>query len=598
MKNIDVRDIMKIYFLSDNDDEALVLYREVIGDMNTYQSARVSKKTGKNLLESFAKTFGYSSLEELRKEEVYEVVSEKDLSSKVKEFKSILEDEDENIEQDIFDDLDDDKALDDEYNSLIDKAKNKLKDVKIRNLKVKKIALTTGLILGGIVIGTCVYNLGAAKERKKALISSTESEEITTEVIPTSESVIVEDTSYAGVDDILTNAYLNDSKKTAIDSVWTFINYYNDDFSSKHICSDGTRLALSWDEVMIDYLVYNNISGEEAVQIFDDCNLDPAVLKSAYTSSVDQAVLAYTVITEPMFKEDLIKSEVGKEFYKKYEDMIIRFNKTGDDVEAKEKIAQEFYTEVYADFLNESSITANENYKLAVLPIVKAFNQLTVKINCDNKIDEANLANIENLINVNFVSAYIDNICTTVNNKTSMTTSDECCYTEIEDMAIEELSDNNAYNLQNRNISNSLEYKSMFKESEEKDEATTEEKINNNSGSSGGYYNNNSGYSNSNSNTAGEVPDEQPDQIPDWLLNDDNQDNNSNTNSDQNNDVDDSVNEEVPDVEEDTPDMSFFGSNRSNRQAYYEQVANAIIEKMAKPNTENVKQAVYVKRNV
>ena len=44
--------------------------------------------------------------------------------------------------------------------------------------------------------------------------------------------------------------------------------------------------------------------------------------------------------------------------------------------------------------------------------------------------------------------------------------------------------------------------------------------------------------------------------------------------------------------------MSSFGSNRSNRQAYYEQVANAIIEKMAKPNTENVKQAVYVKRNV
>ena len=565
MKNIDVRDLVKIYFSNDENGKAAVIYEKKKGDGYIYKVTKVSKDEGKQLLSKYAKKYNYANVEELKNDGLYEVVDAADLVSIAEEYKEGLNNSNQN------------------------------KKDKQKEEEVKKIAIRAGIVAGSLVVGALIYDLGVQKERRKALKESKTTEEITTEVIPTSESVIVEDTSYAGVDDILTNAYLNDSKKTAIDSVWTFINYYNDDFSSKHICSDGTRLALSWNEVMIDYLVYNNISGEEAVQIFDDCNLDPAVLKSAYTSSVDQAILAYTVITEPAFKEDLIKSEVGKEFYKKYEDMIIRFNKTGDDVEAKEKIAQEFYTEVYADFLNGSSITANENYKLAVLPIVKAFNQLTIKINCDNKIDEANLANIENLINVNFVSSYIDSICTIVNSKTSMTSSDECGYTEIEDMAIEELSDRNAYNLQNRNISNSLEYKSMFKESEEKDEATTEEKTNNNSGSSGGYYNNN-GYSNS--NTAGEVPDEQPDQIPDWLLNDDNQDNNSNTNSDQNNDVDDSVNEEVPDVEEDTPDMSFFGSNRSNRQAYYEQVANAIIEKMAKPNTENVKQAVYVKRNV
>lgn len=571
MKNIDVRDLVKIYFSNDENGKAVVIYEKKKGDGYIYKVTKVSKDEGKQLLSKYAKKYNYANVEELKNDGLYEVVDAADLVSIAEEYKEGLNDSNQN------------------------------KKDKQKEEEVKKIAIRAGIVAGSLVVGALVYDLGVQKERRKALKESKTTEEITTEVIPTTtEGVIVEDTSYAGVDDILTNAYLNDSKKTAIDSVWTFINYYNDDFASKHICSDGTRLALSWDEVMVDYLVYNSISGEEAIQIFDDCNLDSTVLENAYTSSVDQAVFAYTVITEPTFKEDLIKSEVGKEFYQKYEDMIIRFNKAGDDVEAKEKITQEFYTEVYADFFNGRGITANENYKLAVLPIVKAFNQLTAKINCDNKIDEANLANIENLINVNFVSAYIYSICTTVNYKTSMTPtpSDECSYTEIEDMAIEELSDKNAYNLQNRNISNSLEYKSMFKESEEKDEATTEEKTNNNSGSSGGYYNNNSGYSNSNSNTAGEVPDEQPDQIPDWLLNDDNQDNNSNTNSDQNNDVDGSVNEDVPDVEEDTPDMSFFGSNRSNRQAYYEQVANAIIEKMAKPTTGNVKQAVYVKRNV
>lgn len=589
---MNVEDIMKIYFLSDNDEEAVILYREVIEEINSYQTTRVSKETGKKLLDLFAKTFGYSDLEKLRKDDIYEVVTEKELPLKVKELKTYLEDQD-ILQEDIYDDLDNGENFSDKHDNLIDRVKNNLKDAKIKNLKVKKVALSAGLILCGIFVGSCTYKLGAAKERRKALKESKTTEEITTEVIPTNtDGIVTEDISYTGVDDILTNAYLNDSKKAAINSVWTFINYYNNTFASKHICSDGTRLALSWDEVMIDYLVYNNISEEEAVQIFDDCNLDSNVLKSAYTSSVDQAVLAYTVITEPTFKEDLIKSEEGKEFYKKYEDMIIRFNNSGDDLETKEKIAQEFYTEVHTDFLNGSVISATENYKLAVLPIIKAFNQLTEKIDCDNKIDEANLVNIENLINVNFVSAYIDSICTAVNNKNSMITNDECGYTEIEDMAIEELSDANIYNLDNRNISNSVEYKNMFKESVPK-ETTEEETNSNNNSSSGGYYN----YNGSSSSTAGEIPDEQPEQIPDWLLNDDNQDNNSNTNNNQNSDVDGSVNEDVPDVEEDTPDMSFFESN-NNKQAYYEQVANAIIEKMANPDIKNVKQTVYTKRNV
>ena len=63
-------------------------------------------------------------------------------------------------------------------------------------------------------------------------------------------------------------------------------------------------------------------------------------------------MLAYTVITEPSYKDSLIKSETGKEFYNKYEDLIIKFNKNKGDMEAKEKIAKEFYSNVYLDFFN------------------------------------------------------------------------------------------------------------------------------------------------------------------------------------------------------------------------------------------------------
>lgn len=609
--------IIKIYFFNDELEKAAVLYKE---KQNDYKVIIINSKVAKIMLNKYAKDNNYHNLEELKDDGIYEIIGFNDLKKNLKTTLNEIKEKNNKEENEDDNDL--------EISNKVSNLVNKVKKTKIDKLKIKKFAVRTLFVLGGVVVTSCVYNAIMIRKRQKDL---KDTQKITTE------ASIIEDIGgnegkYTTVDELLDSAVLNESKKTAISSVWKYINRYNNKIASKNIGSDNTRLAHSWEEVMIDYLVYNSISESDAVQIFDDCTLDASTLKNAYSSSIDQAILGYTVLTESTNKEDLIKSESGKKFYRKYENMLIKFNKSGNNIEEKEKITKEFCTKVYLDFINGNTITESDSYKLSVIPIIKAFNLLSSKIKGSETLTKTNLEYIDNLASVNMVSEYIDKICNAVNSKQNKVT-DECAYSEISNQAVEELSDAGLYNLEStaRDISNSKEYKSMFKSSknkssEAKKDSTKEESTTQTKKSvSNSSKKQKSNHSNSSDNTAAEVPDEKPDKIPKWLLEDNKQKDSttSNSNSKTNtttdntnsteapaspsteNDVDNSVLEDVPEVEEDTPDMSFFESSYNGlnnkkdeiKQNYYKKIADNIIEAMASENssTESVKQNVYTK---
>lgn len=556
MKNIKVEDIKKFYLAKDV-NKMFVVYLDK--ENNKYVVENLSLEDGYNKLAEYLKE-NECELKDLIEDDKYDVVDLNELKDKIKEDFSSEKEDDEDLEK-----------LGDKISKKLDSISN----IKIDRLKIKKWIIRTGLVLGGFVVVGGIYKLGKHNGKKDNATSTTE---ITSEIM--NDNSEVNQNTYSSVDDILTNSNINESKKQAVFATWAYINNYNNTVASNHICSDGTRLAHSWDEIISDYLVYNYISGEEAIQIFDNCNIDSTELKANYSSSIEQATMEYVVLTEPTSKEGLIKSDTGKNFYRKYEDMIIRFNKSGDDIQSKEQIAKEFYSEVYLDFLNGNEISENESYKLSVIPIINAFNLLTQDINCDIKLTDENKTKITDMGNGIFVSSYLESISSYVN-ANSISFNDDITYAEIVDIAIEELCDNNLYNIDevNRNISNSKEYKSMFKQSTSLDDKSQSNKVRN---SSNGYSN----YNQSVANTAGEISEEE-DTIPDWMIEDNDQENGYDNGQDD--EYDPSVNEDIPNIDSDTPDMSFFKSSyqsidEEEKQNYYEAVANKIIETMASEN--------------
>ena len=66
MKNIDVRDLVKIYFSNDENGKAVVIYEKKKGDGYIYKVTKVSKDEGKQLLSKYAKKYNYANVEELK----------------------------------------------------------------------------------------------------------------------------------------------------------------------------------------------------------------------------------------------------------------------------------------------------------------------------------------------------------------------------------------------------------------------------------------------------------------------------------------------------------------------------------------------------
>ncbi len=500
-----------------------------------------------------------------------------------------------------------------------------------------------GIPVGHVIAGAGVIAIGAiivmggyslVKMAKKGIIKEDEDKttEITTEATteyydPTTEEFtaeivapeeVVEETKditqYGDMANLLENANLSEEKKTAISKVWSYISYYNTTVANQNI-EEGNpnKLAISWDEAMAQYLIYNGDIQNPATicAIFDMYKLSPESLKNDFENSTKLDYEAYHILNQPTSKSVLFADESAI-IYDKFEDTISKFNSTSkSDVELRESIANRFNSDIRGDFNLAGNYSFNDPYKMQMLPLTKAMFEMMKGINSETKLTKHEKKQLKKVDNVDDIIA---NICYY---KVDTVTEDEFSYEDIRNFAIQQLINAGAYNLENRDVTTYAKYQASIntEEQTEKDstEMTTEEQTTSSEKTS---VNNETTESKKKSKKKKQKTekiddDDKSDEIPAWMLEENNKNNKekkskkkkeeTNTNSETNNN-DGYIDEDVPEVQPDTPDVSYNNkvinssvSNISNdmMQKYFNAVATAIVENMA--NNTVSKEIVKVK---
>ena len=488
------------------------------------------KEAGIDALVELANQKGIKSIDELKDSEYYEVLNEEELKREYPRIHTIskeMHEEENNKKEEFKDEIEEDL----EDNSVLSK------------LNIKKLILKPAIFLlagtlalvGGVKLGKKLIE----KAKDKAPIEKETDNQVKIneeEIVNIEEKVEYKNgldilNAYGSFDKILTDSNINKTKSNTIKNIWSYISNYNITIADIHLDEKtNTRLTHTWDEAIVNYFAYNDLSKDEVNNVFDKYNIDDATFESAYNSSIRQDILAYTVLTENTNKSDLINSKEGKDFYNKYENLLIKFNKNFDNTDS-ETIANELFETIRKDFDVTSDINTITSYKLSVIPIIEAFNDMTENRNFENKLTDEEMLYfdklcdydvIHNKIDVLSNSLYAYNIATEATEENS----EELTYSQIMDAAITDLEQNEAYYVteSNRNISDHEEYKAKFSV---KDEEKEEEKTKVNYNNSNTNNNDNSNYNNesdSAADNAGMVEDEEEDTIPDWMLEEEEQD--------------------------------------------------------------------------
>ena len=498
-----------------------------------------------------------------------------------------------------------------------------------------------GIPVGHVVAGAGVIAIGAiivmggyslVKMAKKGTIKEDEdktteitteataeyydstTEEFTAEVVAPEE--VVEETKditqYEDMTHLLENANLSEEKKTAISKVWNYISYYNTTVANQNIEEgNANKLAISWDEAMAQYLIYNGDVQNPATicAIFDMYKLSPESLKNDFENSTKLDYEAYHILNQPTNKSALFADESAI-IYDKFEDTISKFNSTSkSDVELRESIANRFNSDIRGDFNLAGDYSFNDPYKMQMLPLTKAMFEMMKGINSETKLTKHEKKQLKKVDNV-------DDIITTIcYYKVDTVTEDEFSYEDIRNFAIQQLINAGAYNLENRDVTTYAKYQESVSEEEKTEEETTEMTTEEQTASSEKTNVNNETTESKKKNkkkkqkTEKIDDDDKSDDIPSWMLEENNKNNKekkdktnkeeTNTNSETNNN-DGYIDEDVPEVQPDTPDVSYnnkvINSSVSNinddmMQKYFNAVATAIVENMANNpvSKENVK---------
>lgn len=475
--------------------------------------------------------------------------------------------------------------------------------------------VTVGLIVaGGYALMRTINNgIKKIKEDKTTEITTeatTEDYESTTEVVieePTTEEIVEEKpdiNKYNDMNDLLTNAKLSDVKKEALSKIWNYVNYYNTTVANQNMEENNTaKLAISWDEAMAQYLIYNKSAQDPSVitAIFDMYKLSADSLKKDFETSTELDYEACHILNQETNKAALFDDD-GAQLYNKYEDIVSKLNSTkADDKTLRKDIADRFYSSIRSDFNLSGNSSYNDPYKTQMLPLSKAMFEMLKDVKVSNKLSKEEKKQLKNVANVD------DIIATICGYNIDTVTEDEFSYEEIREFAINQLVNTGAYNLDNRDIKSYAKYQESIKE---KEETTEEEKTEVKENQTSSQESNNN-YSEETTEEKKESKkkktkktddDDKSDKIPDWML-EENNSNNTEINVEPSTDNTEYIDEEIPEVQPDTPDVSYnnkiINSSVANisdemMQAYFDAVATAIVENMAN-NTTSSKEKSFVK---
>ena len=515
-------------------------------------------------------------------------------------FKEAWKDDENGLDEDFFED---------EYQD--DEERDNWKDgISIKNLKIVGGAILIGAVLigGGYALSSCHKD-----EEKDENHENTYTTEMTTEEQTEATTTEEKDNhgdfdDYGNVSSVINYSNINSDKKEVLSAVWSYISYYNTVIANRYTDGDSTaKLAISWDEAIAEYFAYNSDSAnEEKIRnVFDGYNVSSEELNNAYSSGTKADKAAAHIVAEETNKTAMLTG-TEETFYDKYERIVTKFNSCGDseaDYFLKQELTDEFYRELRSDFNITKDSSINDKYKVAIIPLVKAMDDMTKEIESDLKLSKKQK---KAFYNKDVINTEISDIFDRISNSADGTELDEeFTYAEIREFAIKELESQNAYDIDNRDVTNYSKYQeSLLQEvevTEEKEEVYTPVEPSNKSA--------NYDTTNITDETTTELDDDdKSDVIPDWMLNEEVQDTNiiDNDTESSNIEVDATteepfIDEDIPDVEKDTPDYSFNSKiinssissiKKEQFQAYCDMVATAIVENMAKESAKNIEKVI------
>ena len=148
----------------------------------------------------------------------------------------------------------------------------------------------------------------------------------------------------------------------------------------------GTKLAHTYDEIVSEYLMYNDIEANDIQAIFGNDILDSPLLKAEFRYAIKQDALAHNIQSKNLFKANMFTSQEGFDFYNKYDTLFTEMN-SNDSKEVKQEYMINFYDMVRKDFSGIDNNYENiESYKLSVLEFIEAMKNMNITV--DNQFNK------------------------------------------------------------------------------------------------------------------------------------------------------------------------------------------------------------------
>lgn len=280
------------------------------------------------------------------------------------------------------------------------KTKNKMTSF-IKKTYKRALAITTAAVIAMAGLGSCKNNKETVPNPKT--IEETNNNLNNQSTDPVFDPVEIVDMNENNFEQLsfleLVNISTNQTQKLEMTKIGNYLDYFNSVFASKYLEDQkpNIKAALSWEEVMALNLVYNNLSQEEIIAMFNDYTIDSSDFINNYKKATLELIGAYVVQTRetPVKADLLVNTTEAKNYINKMNNLLLRIKETSGDNQVN--AINTFYQQLYNDFLTNSTITDIQSYKFAITPMVAAVDMISKNLSFDHNIGDQVIQYFENI---------------------------------------------------------------------------------------------------------------------------------------------------------------------------------------------------------
>ena len=248
----------------------------------------------------------------------------------------------------------------------------------------------------------------------------------------------------------------NESRYNFYKSVNDTLGLYNlvDSFTLRDTDKE-TRLAHSIEEIEAEYLLYNDVSGEEIHKIFGNTRLEQEELVINFENAMKEDAHYHNLHHTGIYdKSQLLRDEKSRAIYSKYYFLFSNMNSVSYK-EEKKAYMKKFYDMVRKDLGIAAKATLDSS-KLVILEFIRAMENMNITV--ENSFTKEEKDYIDNMYNKYIVDKF-SNIARTQNARVIIESDnskieEETSLKKFEELEVNELTNSCAYYLDRRDITN------------------------------------------------------------------------------------------------------------------------------------------------